>query len=330
MSIESNLKVYAENELNVLLIGKHGIGKSTVAMKIVKEMNLKMKYYSASTLDPYSELIGIPVPDKEKKTIEFYRPKDLDNAEFVFFDELNRAHPRVLDAVLEIIQFKSVNGVKLPNLKMVWAAINPPNDNYKVEEMDPALVDRFHMYVKMLPKINLGYMKTKMSEPIARAVKEWWDAMNKEQQSVLTPRRLEYIGVMLEKGIPWTDALPPGGYTFDRKGLAELLKIARGEKASFIINKENVLNRTKELVEILKEDVTLMPKVAGIVRPLNEEQIFEIRNVLELLPRDLLQVAFDEKWPDLLEKIVKRFENRGLVDRYPRTIEALMNKINGK
>jgi len=52
----------------------------------------------------------------------------------LFFDELNRAHPKVLNAVFELVQFRSINGDKLPRLQCVIAAINPPGAGYHVQE----------------------------------------------------------------------------------------------------------------------------------------------------------------------------------------------------
>ena len=43
-------------------------------------------------------------------------------------DEFSRAHKKVRNAVMELIQFKSINGRKFKNLKIVWAAINPDDD----------------------------------------------------------------------------------------------------------------------------------------------------------------------------------------------------------
>jgi len=140
-TLEDKLLTYAKNNLNVLIIGTHGIGKSLIVKSIAEKLKIKFKYFSTSTLDAFADLVGIPTPDKETNSLKFYRPKDLEDAEFIFFDELSRGHPRVLNAILEIIQFKTVNGYKLPNLKIVWAAMNPSGEDYQTEELDPALTD---------------------------------------------------------------------------------------------------------------------------------------------------------------------------------------------
>ena len=141
------MKTCMSEGLNVLLIGYHGVGKTQMALEEAKSLGLNMKYYSSPTLDPWPDLVGIPVPvdiegDSKSgdKQLQFIRPADVEDAEIMFFDELNRAHPKVINAVLEAIQFHSINGKPLPRLKMVWAAINPPDDIYDVNEPDPVVV----------------------------------------------------------------------------------------------------------------------------------------------------------------------------------------------
>jgi len=48
--------------LNLLSVGYHGVGKTQMVLEEAKSLELKMKYYSSSTLDPWSDLVGIPVP----------------------------------------------------------------------------------------------------------------------------------------------------------------------------------------------------------------------------------------------------------------------------
>jgi hypothetical protein len=323
VSLEKKLVTYAENNLNVMLIGSHGIGKTTVVKAVAEKLGLRFKYYSSSTLDPFAELIGIPVPDKDKQTVDFYRPKDLEEAEFVFFDELNRAHPRVLNTVLEIIQFKSINGMPLKNLKMVWAAINPPGGDYQVEELDPVLLDRFHMYIKMQPQIYIPYMKTKMATEIAVCLRDWWgDDLDDEQRRVLTPRRLEYIGSLIDKNLPFRDALPLG-HTFPIPNLEKRVRIARGKESDLIIDKENILKKTDAFIKQVQEDRSLAIEISKCLAKFSEKEIFQVRDLLEELPKELVFKVGKEKFTMRKRNLWKMFRDEKLnFAKYPKIAET--------
>lgn len=203
MAIVPKAEQYLDADLNVMLIGLHGVGKTEEILRLVKARGLKLKYYSCSTLDPYTDLVGVPVPVKDPETGQEYlkmiRPREVDEAEFIFFDEFNRADPKVHNAIFEIIQFGSINGEKLPNLKCVWAAMNPPGDDYKVEELDPALIDRFDVFVECNPAPSVQYMTNDagLPKPIAQALYTWWKDHNSARRGLenyISPRRLVKIG----------------------------------------------------------------------------------------------------------------------------------------
>jgi MoxR-like ATPase len=175
-NVQEILQKAITESLNVLLIGTHGVGKTQLVCGEVRRQKLSFKYYSAATLDPWSDLVGIPIPVEASGTngnparhLEFIRPADLDAAEMVFFDELNRSHPKVQNAVLEMIQFRTINGSPLKRLRMVWAAINPPGDVYAVNELDPALLDRFQMFVQVNAAPSAEYYRDDagIPDPIA-------------------------------------------------------------------------------------------------------------------------------------------------------------------
>jgi MoxR-like ATPase len=92
------LKQYMDASKNILIAGEAGTGKTEMLRAAAGELGLSMKYYSSSTLDPFADLVGIPVPDQVKKVVEYYRPREIDEAEVIFFDELNRANPDVTQA----------------------------------------------------------------------------------------------------------------------------------------------------------------------------------------------------------------------------------------
>lgn len=197
-----NAEVYVENGMNVLLIGKHGTGKTATVRDIGERLGLNVKAYSCATLDPFTDLVGVPVPrtTEEGDVLRMIRPKDIDEADIVFFDELNRARPEVQNAVLEIINNRTINGELLPRLKCCWAAINPAGDeteDYKVDELDPALMDRFHAFLNFNPRPSVSWMENEgdLPRPVAKALKEWWDDHNaSKRDSYISPRRLHIIG----------------------------------------------------------------------------------------------------------------------------------------
>jgi len=131
-----------------------------------------------------------------KVGLQFLRPKRLSGVQFVFFDEINReADPRFLDSCMEMVQFRRVNGQELPDLKLVWAAQNPPNDVYRVKELDIPLVDKFgaHIYLEGNPDYawycNQGY-----DPHTAASVISWYESdLNKSQKSQVSPRCLENL-----------------------------------------------------------------------------------------------------------------------------------------
>lgn len=215
-----NLVKYIQSEKNVLFTGAHGVGKTTMVMDAAKEANVKCKYFSAATLDPWADLIGIPCPvgpDDNKKLL-FIRPTDIDDAEMVFFDEINRSHPKVRNAVLEMIQFKTINGVPLPNLRLVWAAMNPAGGKYQVEELDPALVDRFHIQLEIKANPDIKYFtrvdkntgEQLFNEREAECLVGWWNGLTKEAKALISPRRLEYFGTLIKDGIHPKLGIPLG------------------------------------------------------------------------------------------------------------------------
>lgn len=201
----SVLKHAAENNFNVLLVGAHGVGKTAMVKEVFDNLGWNWKYFSASTIDPWVDLSGIP---KEKNgVLEFILPADLDhdNVEAIFLDEYNRSPKQVRNAVMELIQFKSINGKAFPNLKVVWAAINPSDDeeaNYDVEKLDPAQEDRFEVHLTVPNNPCPFFFSNNYGNTGTLAVK-WWKDQTDEIKTLISPRRLEMgVKMFLAKGDP--------------------------------------------------------------------------------------------------------------------------------
>lgn len=194
---KEKLKKYLDNGFNVLLEGTHGLGKTAIIKEVFESRNLKWKYFSASTMDPWIDFIGVPktVIQNGQEVLELVKPKDFanDEVEAIFFDEFNRAPSKVVNAVMELIQFKSINGKKFNNLKVVWAAINPYDEEgtYSVEQIDAATKDRFHIQIQIPLELDTTYLIKTYGE-ISRPFIKWWNELPKELKIQVSPRRLDY------------------------------------------------------------------------------------------------------------------------------------------
>lgn len=232
---------YLDASFNVLLIGLHGTGKTTAVMDLAAAKGMKVKLFTCSTLDVYTDLVGVPetvVGPDGQKSLEMVRPREVDHADFIFFDEINRADPKTLNAILEIVQFGTINGERLPNLKCCWAAMNPPGMDYQVEDLDPALVDRFDVFEEVKARPSVAYMSQHMRPAIAKALVKWWEGMDKDRRTetdYISPRRLLKLGLVYEQ-LGSCDPALPAWVTVERTKLADLLRdaenAAKGQAAA--------------------------------------------------------------------------------------------------
>ena len=60
MITESLLDSWIRTSQNVLLVGAHGIGKTEQVLAAMKRNNIKYAYFSASTMDPFVDFVGVP------------------------------------------------------------------------------------------------------------------------------------------------------------------------------------------------------------------------------------------------------------------------------
>lgn len=201
----TNLECWLDNRLNVLFHGRHGVGKTSIVAEAFHkrgwELGRDYLYFSAATIDPWVDLIGVParVTNEEgEEVLKLIRPENIHNRTIkaFFVDELNRSHKKVRNAMMELIQFKSINGLKFENLEVVWAAVNPDDDDelkFDVEKLDPAQEDRFQIHVHIPYKPSKAYFAEKFANPdMAEAVCKWWDNLPEKVKLQVTPRRLEY------------------------------------------------------------------------------------------------------------------------------------------
>jgi hypothetical protein len=323
------LDTWVKNNKNVLFKGKHGIGKTAIVKETFDRHKLNWLYFSASTMDPWVDFIGVPREKTEDKIpeqfeiikelakldikianewvqnnwkmssesahkiithtlqrkqgltyLDLIRPQNFANGEVeaLFFDEYNRSPKKVRNAVMELIQFKSINGMKFPKLRIVWAAINPDDDEnqvYDVEKIDPAQIDRFHVIHHLEYKPNKEWFINKYGEDLAESAIEWWEELPEEIQNNVSPRRLQYaLDIYKENEGDIRDVLDfssnvsklnhylTNGST--KKNLKKLIKSKNTDEAiAFLKNEDNYSSSLQHIANsknLIGYFVPLMPK----------------------------------------------------------------------
>ena len=252
---------------NILIAGEAGTGKTEMLRAAANELGLSMKYYSSSTLDPFADLVGIPVPDTITKSVEYYRPREIDAAQVIFFDELNRADPKTINAVMEIIQFRSINGDPLRNLKCVVAAINPVEKGYNTEELDIAVRDRFDFFLTSEVIADYTFFKAKYGAAVARTAidlyKEYQTSYKEDKRSkkntlgYFSPRRLEKVldAFMHFQTAEIIAASLPDGIIVAHKHWATRIEEAVVGIKKININPDEAVANAKELIKLGPSDL---------------------------------------------------------------------------
>lgn len=216
---------YTKLGMNVMLIGKHGVGKTAAIQEACRREGWNMWYASAPLLDPDVDLGGIPVPNKKTGNLDFFTQAKLFEAEVLFLDELNRASPRTLNMVFELIQFKSIHGKKLPKLRVVHTGINPPGGGaYDVQVLDDALLDRFHAFIEVKAEFPRVVILPILGEKKTNAMEEWYTRFL--TNTFVSPRRVHYAADLYKAGMPieraFTDPKIPVGRLKEMLANAEL------------------------------------------------------------------------------------------------------------
>ena len=133
---------------NVMLVGKHGIGKSEILTHYFSRKRMKVVTLFLGQMSDPGDLIGLPTKDEATGKTDFLPPYwfPTDGEPIVLFlDELNRARPEVLQTVMDLTLNRKLAGKPLPNGSRIISAVND-GEEYQLTDLDPALVSRFNIY----------------------------------------------------------------------------------------------------------------------------------------------------------------------------------------
>jgi hypothetical protein len=134
------------------LFGRRGVGKTHIALQAAQECNLKVNYINLSVIER-PDLAGYPNINAPGDVITFkspsFLPKLLESAKpdsIILFDEVDKAPPEVTAPLLEILQFKAINGTPI-NVAGCILTGNLLNEGAYSNLISNALLDRGAKYI---------------------------------------------------------------------------------------------------------------------------------------------------------------------------------------
>ena len=133
---------------NIMLTGRHGIGKSQILTRYFKSKGIPVKTLFLGQMSDPGDLLGLPNKDEETGKTVFMPPYwfPVDGQPIVLFlDEINRARPEILQTVMDLVLNRKLAGRELPEGSRIIAAGND-GEEYQLTDLDPALVSRFNIY----------------------------------------------------------------------------------------------------------------------------------------------------------------------------------------
>jgi hypothetical protein len=148
--LKESLPFLIESGLVPNIIGKHGIGKSSVVAQYAKENGYTFHPFFLGQMSDNGDLLGLPEfnrDDNGKATsVSFIHPSKLPKKarSILFFDELNRASKELLQAIFQLALEGTLHDYSLPEDSAIIMAMNPATDDYSVLDFaDKAFADRF-------------------------------------------------------------------------------------------------------------------------------------------------------------------------------------------
>lgn len=345
--------------LPFFILGHAGWGKTAIIKQIAKKFGYSIITVYLDKALP-EDLNGIPVPMEGAKgsvyqetALPAWAAYMLDNPDkkfLLFFDEMNQADPRVMNALMPIVKENTIAGVEIPNYT-VAAAGNYHDENEATSDLSRPLMERFAPIIKwedQSPKAWKEYMKHIHSEWDSKVGKDLVDEIEKSCELFSSPRVIdEKLLTFLWK----IKQLGPEEWEF--YDASDYMKFINGEGildpdikhertddenlsklADYIDswmreepNKEEKKNtRTRDQLSApdwLKETIEHGMMNGWAWDPQKNKWAFTRENVIDLIVDD-----DDEVTAEMVYQEIKRNEKKGLKFRYETIKDALKDNPN--
>lgn len=148
--LKTSLPFLIQSGLVPNIIGKHGIGKSSIVAQYAKENGYSFHPFFLGQMADTGDILGLPEFDRDSNgkaiSTSFVHPAKLPKKprSILFFDELNRASKDLLQAIFQLALEGTIHDYTLPEDSAIIMAMNPVTDDYSVLDFaDKAFADRF-------------------------------------------------------------------------------------------------------------------------------------------------------------------------------------------
>ena len=198
--IKKVVPVLLKNKVVPYFHGQQGIGKTQVVKQIAKENDLKLIHLHLATQD-VGDLVGLLIHG-ENGTVKHARPEwfPAEGRGIVYLDEINRAHPDVLQAMFSFVTEGTIHRHKLPEGWAIIAAGNYQSNMFNTTEMsDAAWTSRFcHIDFQPTKEEFILFAEDKKAFSVAsfiRSQPEMLQVQHKERlnMSMITPDPRSYL-----------------------------------------------------------------------------------------------------------------------------------------
>ena len=199
---------------NVYLEGAPGIGKTSRVKALLAQHDIDVAYFSVPAMSP--EDMAVPFPNEDGTFLEMLIVGKLarPGRKIVVLDEARRGDRRIQNALMELIQERTVGGMPVPGLIGTIALNNPPfigGMRLSVGRVDLAQAARYRLSIQLDATDTKfdDYLVGKYGDQISPFIEWWKEDLDDDGRALISARCIErmlFLHMMdmpLEEGKPY-------------------------------------------------------------------------------------------------------------------------------
>lgn len=201
-TFKSTLPILLKHDIVPFVWGMQGIGKTESVKQVAESLDIGFVHLHLATQE-VGDVVGLLKENFDGK-VEHMKPTWFPESGegIVFLDELNRAHPDVLQAMFSFITSKTIHTHKLPNGWKIVAAGNYQSDDFQVTDTsDSAWMSRFcHIELKPTPEEFVVYAESKGALTVAEFIQNHPEMLEVSKRAKIdiniTPDRRSWLNML--------------------------------------------------------------------------------------------------------------------------------------